>query len=56
MRLERMANDGIEDLNLDDGVTRYTIDFDLDGKMIEDSIAKLDPEVKKWSTSRFANT
>tara|TARA_R100001463_G_scaffold97347_1_gene151831 strand:+ start:3382 stop:8385 length:5004 start_codon:yes stop_codon:yes gene_type:complete len=48
MRLERMTNDGIEDLNLDDGVTRYTIDFDADGKMIEDSVAKLDPEVKKY--------
>ena len=48
MRLERMTNEGIEDLNLDDGVTRYTIDFDADGKMIEDSIAKLEPEVRQY--------
>jgi len=48
MRLERMTDEGIEDLNLDDGVTRYTIDFDADGKMMEDSIAKLNPEVKKY--------
>ena len=48
MRLERMTNEGIEDLNLDDGVTRYTIDFDADGNMMKDSIAKLEPEVRQY--------
>jgi len=48
MRLERMTDEGIEELNLDDGVTRYTIDVDADGKMIEDSISKLDPEVRQY--------
>ncbi len=48
MRLERMTDEGIEELNLDDGVTRYTIDFDADGKMIPDSVAKLDDEARKF--------
>ena len=48
MRLERMTDEGIEELNLDDGVTRYTIDFDADGKMIPDSVARLDDEARKF--------